>query len=81
MVLSSKNNVNRLGHAMLFLRSWLAINEDKSRLDASIAKKNVKLVVKFLFIHFVLPIMLHYQIEFDDYRQHLMHVTVRPIFY
>ena len=21
--------------------------------------------------------MLHYQIEFDDYRQHLMHVTVR----
>lgn len=26
---------------------------------------------------FVLPIMLHYQIEFDDYRQHLAHVTLR----
>lgn len=26
---------------------------------------------------FVLPIMLHYQIEFDDYRQHLVHVTLR----
>ncbi len=26
---------------------------------------------------FLLQIMLHYQIEFDDYRQHLVHVTLR----
>ena len=40
-------------------------------------QKNVKLLAKLSILFFVLPIMLHYQIEFDDYRQHLAHVTVR----
>ncbi len=40
-------------------------------------QKNVKLLAKLSILFFVLPIMLHYQIEFDDYRQHLAHVTLR----
>ncbi len=40
-------------------------------------QKNVKLLTKLSILFFVLPIMLHYQIEFDDYRQHLAHVTLR----
>ena len=40
-------------------------------------KKSAKLAAKINYFYFELPIMLHYQIEFDDYRQHLVHVTLR----
>lgn len=39
--------------------------------------KNANLIGNFSLSIFEYIFMLHYQIEFDDYRQHLIHVTLR----
>jgi len=60
-----------------FFKNKASENCRQLRLTTHEFVKNDTLIDNLSFSHFESISMLHYQIEFDDFRQHLIHVTLR----